>query len=311
MSVVRSRSSVSLWRTSGCATSTTFAAIRRRHRTPGSRARGRGRAGGARGSRWIRAAQRAAGPAPAATRLGDDRADLAAVGLVEPAHRRRRRAEAHARGDRRRALVERHRVAVRRDRRSRRAGPPPALPVSSDPRRSSSTRWVSVPPVRARARPACDQPSASAAALSTTCAGSRGRPGSRRSRSTTAFAAITWHERPALQAGEDGRSTSPGELRAAEHEARARSGERLVRRRVTMSADSTGFGCTPAGDEPREVRHVDHQQRADLVGDLAEGRAVDLARVGRAAGDDQLRPVLVAARRTSSMSMRSSSRRTP
>ena len=40
-----------------------------------------------------------------------------------------------------------------------------------------------------------------------------------------------------------------------------------------------------------------HEVRADLVGDLAEPREVDLARVGRGARDDQLRPVLARERR--------------
>jgi hypothetical protein len=31
-----------------------------------------------------------------------------------------------------------------------------------------------------------------------------------------------------------------------------------------------------AGDEAGEVRHVDHEQRADLVGDRAEAREVDV-----------------------------------
>jgi hypothetical protein len=43
------------------------------------------------------------------------------------------------------------------------------------------------------------------------------------------------------------------------------------------------------GDEAGEVGHVDHEQRADLVGDLAEGLEVELARVGRPAGEQQLR----------------------
>src|SRR5205814_1462757 len=45
-------------------------------------------------------------------RSDDDRGDLGEVVLVEPAHRRRRRADADAGGDHRRALVERDRVAV-------------------------------------------------------------------------------------------------------------------------------------------------------------------------------------------------------
>ena len=51
-------------------------------------------------------------------------------------------------------------------------------------------------------------------------------------------------------------------------------------------------GVKPGGDEAGEVRHVDHQQRADLVGDLAKAREVELARVGRPAGQQQLRAAL-------------------
>ena len=77
---------------------------------------------------------------------------------------------------------------------------------------------------------------------------------------------------------------------------------------VTTSACGTGLGCTPGRDEPGEVRHVDHQVGADLVGDLAEAREVELPRVGRPAGDDQLRPRSWAMRSTSSMSIRCVSR---
>ena len=47
-----------------------------------------------------------------------------------------------------------------------------------------------------------------------------------------------------------------------------------------------------AGDQSGEMRHVDQEIGADLVGDLAEARELDEAAVGRAAGDDELRPVL-------------------
>ena len=47
------------------------------------------------------------------------------------------------------------------------------------------------------------------------------------------------------------------------------------------------------GDEAREVSHVDHQQRADRVGDLPEAGEVELARIGRPAGEDQLRAELL------------------
>ena len=39
--------------------------------------------------------------------------------------------------------------------------------------------------------------------------------------------------------------------------------------------------------------HVDHEQRVDGIGDLAEPREVELAGIGRPAGDDELGPALV------------------
>ncbi len=49
----------------------------------------------------------------------------------------------------------------------------------------------------------------------------------------------------------------------------------------------------PAGDEPGEMRHVHHQISADLVGDVAKAGEVDNPRIGAAAGDDQLWPMVV------------------
>ena len=46
-------------------------------------------------------------------------------------------------------------------------------------------------------------------------------------------------------------------------------------------------------DQAGEVGHVAHQQRVDLVRDPAELGRVDGARIGGAAADDQLRPVLL------------------
>jgi hypothetical protein len=46
------------------------------------------------------------------------------------------------------------------------------------------------------------------------------------------------------------------------------------------------------GHEPGDVGGVEHEQRPDLVGDLAERARVDDPRVGRGPGDDDLRPVL-------------------
>ena len=61
---------------------------------------------------------------------------------------------------------------------------------------------------------------------------------------------------------------------------------------VTTWACGTGDGCSPAATKTGEMRHVHHQVGADLVGDLAEPGEVELARVGRPSGDDQLRLVL-------------------
>ncbi len=49
----------------------------------------------------------------------------------------------------------------------------------------------------------------------------------------------------------------------------------------------------PAGDQPGEMRHVDHQIGADLVGDRAKPGEIDDPGIGAAAGDDQLRLVLL------------------
>ena len=48
-------------------------------------------------------------------------------------------------------------------------------------------------------------------------------------------------------------------------------------------------GMHAARDQTGEMRHVDHEIGADPIGDLAEALEVDDARIGRAAGNDQLR----------------------
>ena len=60
----------------------------------------------------------------------------------------------------------------------------------------------------------------------------------------------------------------------------------------TTSRVRHGGRVQPGGDEAGEVRHVDPELGAHLVGDRAERREVELARVGRPAGDDDLRLVL-------------------
>ncbi len=48
----------------------------------------------------------------------------------------------------------------------------------------------------------------------------------------------------------------------------------------------------PSGDEAGDVSRVEHQQRSDLVGDLAKGHRIDAPGVGRRSGHDQLGTVL-------------------
>ena len=101
------------------------------------------------------------------------------------------------------------------------------------------------------------------------------------------------HQRPALHPREDGAVDRLRVLLAAEDEARARAGERLVRRRGDDVAVLDRVRMQAGRDEAGEVGHVAHQQRVDLVRDLAELGRVDRARIRGAAADDQLRPVLL------------------
>ena len=61
--------------------------------------------------------------------------------------------------------------------------------------------------------------------------------------------------------------------------------------KVTTSACGHRARVRAAGDEPGDVGHVEHEQRAHLVGDLAERLGVDHPRVRRRAGDDEPRPL--------------------
>ena len=59
---------------------------------------------------------------------------------------------------------------------------------------------------------------------------------------------------------------------------------------VTTSQYGTGLGVLLGRNEAGEVGHVRHQDRADRVRDLAEALEVELARIRRPAGEDQLGP---------------------
>ena len=76
---------------------------------------GPGRAGRRDGERLHARAQGRRRRRPGLSAVGDDVGDLGELGVAEAAGGERRRADAHARGDHRRARVERHGVAVHRD----------------------------------------------------------------------------------------------------------------------------------------------------------------------------------------------------
>ena len=101
------------------------------------------------------------------------------------------------------------------------------------------------------------------------------------------------HQRAALHAGEHRRVELLGDLLVVRQDhAAARAAQRLVRRGGHHMRVREWRGMRAAGNEPGEMRHVDEQVGADLVADFAEALEVDDARIGRAAGDDELRLVL-------------------
>ena len=81
-------------------------------------------------------------------------------------------------------------------------------------------------------------------------------------------------------------------LVVGEDDAAAGTAEGLVRRRRDHVGVRDGGGVQSGGDESGEVRHVDHEVCADLVGDATERGEVELAWVGGPAGQDQLRAML-------------------
>jgi len=100
-------------------------------------------------------------------------------------------------------------------------------------------------------------------------------------------------ERSALLAGEHGRVDLLRELLLAEDHPGARAAERLVGgggHHVGSELDRVRM--QPGGHQPGEMGHIDHQQRAHLVSDLAKAREVELARICRPAREQQLRAAL-------------------
>ncbi len=144
-----------------------------------------------------------------------------------------------------------------------------SLPLHSVRRRSTSRRCVSVPPVSTSSPPLL-QRGRERVGIRPHCALvvaerlGRGDPEARRLGRDHVV------ERPALHAGEHRAVDRLRVLLATQDEPGTRAGERLVRRRGDEVAVLDGVRLQPRGDEPGEVSHVAEEQRADLVGDLAE-----------------------------------------
>ena len=97
------------------------------------------------------------------------------------------------------------------------------------------------------------------------------------------------HERAALDTGEHLAVDLLGILFLAENESGAGAAQALVRGGGDEVGVGNGIGMRASRDETRDVSHVDEEESPDGIGDLAESREVDLARVGGSAGGDHLR----------------------
>ena len=162
--------------------------------------------------------------------------------------------------------------------------------LSSKERRSTSMRWLSVPPDtspeplagqrRRERRGVADDLSGVGRERRIGCLAERHRLG----RDDVL-------ERPALEAREHRLVDRRAQLGPAEDAAAAWSSQRLV----GGEGDDVGVGhrvrVDATGDQPGDVRRVEHEQGPDLVGDLAKRLGLDDAGVGRRPGDDQLRPL--------------------
>jgi hypothetical protein len=97
------------------------------------------------------------------------------------------------------------------------------------------------------------------------------------------------HQRPALQAGEDGRIDRLFVLGLHQDDAAARTAQRLVRGRGHDIGVRHRVRVETGGNQTGVVRHVDHEDGADFPGHLGEALEVDAQRVGRGAGDQDQR----------------------
>ncbi len=102
------------------------------------------------------------------------------------------------------------------------------------------------------------------------------------------------HQRAALKTGEDRGIELLRDLGIiGENHAAARTAQGLVRRRGDDMRMREGRGMRAAGNQPGEMRHVDEKIGADRIRDLPEGLEIPDAGIAGAAGDNDLRLVLM------------------
>ena len=132
-----------------------------------------------------------------------------------------------------------------------------ALPVSFFGLRSTSIRWVSVPP-ETSATPPLTSVSPSALALSITRLDVELVVGLQRLAEGDRLGGDDVHQRAALEAGEHCRVDLLADLLVVgEHHAGARTAQRLVRRGGDDMGMRQRARMQAGGDQPGEMRHVD------------------------------------------------------
>ena len=95
------------------------------------------------------------------------------------------------------------------------------------------------------------------------------------------------HQRAALQAGEDGAVDGFLVLRLHQDDAATRATQALV----GGAGDDVGMrhrvGVQPCGDQTSIVRHIDHEDRANVFGDFGKTFKINSKRISAGTGDDQ------------------------
>ena len=103
------------------------------------------------------------------------------------------------------------------------------------------------------------------------------------------------HQRPALDAGEDGgvEFFLQRFVGAREDQPAARPAQGFVGGGGDDVGNRYRVRRKPRGDKACDVRHIDHEIRADAVGNFAKALQIQHLRVGGETGDDHLRLVLL------------------